>query len=269
MKLVAAVPTTPTFANLKKGTVEKMQPLVEAGAHSAGNLDEGIAASPAILVCVDNTAVTRKIFSEPGAIEALRGKILVEMSTGTPVEAQEAGQWFSDQGVRYIDGAVLAGPKTLKSATSRVIFAGPEDAYVEAEPILKVLASKAQYLGNNIRSASAMDLAWLCRQYGMFAGVSHGTAICRREGVRLDDYAEVFPDSDHAHHFIKTIDSNVLENPGATLKTWGEAFGQIRKHAEENGIDSGFPEMVSRLFDRAIEAGYGELDVAALAKTLE
>ena len=117
--------------------------------------------------------------------------------------------------------------------------------------------------------ASTLDLAWLCRSYGMFASVSHGAALCNAEGVSLDLYADVFPESDYAHDYVMAIHLDDLKQPTATLQTWGEAFNQIMKHAHRAEIDSRFPDFVSGLFDRAIKAGYGELDVAALAKILK
>lgn len=250
-------------------TPKKMQPLIQDGANGATSLLEAISASPVVLVCVDNYSVTHQIFQQDKALDALQGKILVQMSTGTTKEAEECDQWFTERGVRYIDGAVLAGPDTLNLEHGRVIFAGPEDYYRKAESVLQSLATNASYLGNNIRSASALDLAWLCRHYGMFAGVSHGAALCNAEGVSLDLYADVFPKSDYAHDYVMAIHLDELEQPTATLRTWGKAFEQIKKQAHDADIDSGFPDFVSGLFDRAIKAGYGDLDVAALAKILK
>jgi len=250
-------------------TPEKMQPLIQDGANGTTSLLDAISASPVVLVCVDNYSVTRQIFHQDEALDALYGKILVQMSTGTPKEAEESEQWFTEHGVKYIDGAVLAGPDTLNSEHGRVIFAGPEDCYRVAEPVLQSLATNARYVGEKIRSASSLDLAWLCRHYGMFVGVSHGAALCSAEGVSLDLYADVFPESDDAHDYVMAIHLDDLKQPTATLRTWGEAFNQIKKHAHDAEIDSGFPDFVSGLFDRAIKAGYGELDVAALAKVLK
>jgi 3-hydroxyisobutyrate dehydrogenase-like beta-hydroxyacid dehydrogenase len=39
--------------------------------------------------------------------------------------------------------------------------------------------------------------------------------------------------------------------------------------ARDTGINSEIPDFVSRLFKRAISAGYGEEDVAALIKVLK
>ncbi len=77
-------------------TPEKMQPLILDGANSAASLLDAISASPVVLVCVDSYSVTRQIFQQDEALDALRGKVLVQMSTGTPTDAEESEQWFTN-----------------------------------------------------------------------------------------------------------------------------------------------------------------------------
>ena len=250
-------------------TENKTATLVKEGAHGAATLAEGIAASPVILICIDNYSATRKMLEEAGVLADLEAKILVQVSTGTPGEAREMDEWISGFGVHYMDGAVLAGPETLSGPEGRIILCGPEEAWNEARSVLSTMGTHVRYLGANIRSASALDLAWLCRHYGMFAGVTHGIVICESEGVGLDQYAEVYPDSDYAHHFVRAVHRDRLDETTGTLATWGAAFGQIAKQADDAGIQSGFVDLVSGLFERGIEAGYGDLDIAALAKVLK
>ncbi len=247
---------------------EKMQPFTDRGAHGASDLVEAVKASPIILICVDNYSVTRGLLDVEDVIKNLSDRTVVQLSTGTPIEAHESAEWFNSIGAKYIDGAILAGPETLGTERAQVIFAGPEDAYLEAEYLLSSLCQKVRYLGENIRSASALDLAWLCRHYGMFAGVTHGAILCESEGVSLDLYAQVFPESDNAHGYVNTMHKKDFKNPTATLGTWGAALETISKQASDAGINSEVPEFISSLFKRAEQAGYGDEDVAALVKIL-
>ncbi len=247
---------------------EKMQPFTDRGARGALNLVEAITASPVILICVDDYSVTRSFLDVENVTKNLIDHTVVQLSTGTPLEAHESAEWFKSYGASYIDGAILAGPETLGTESAQIIFAGPEDAFAEAEYLLSSLCQTIRYLGENIRSASALDLAWLCRHYGMFMGVTHGAILCESEGVSLDLYAQMFPESDYAHDYVNTMHKKDFKNPPATLDTWGAALKIISKQASDAGINSETPEFISSLFERAAQAGYGEEDVAALIKIL-
>lgn len=247
---------------------EKMQPFTDRGAHGALNLVEAVTASPILLICVDDYSVTRSLLEVENVTNNLIDRTVVQLSTGTPLEAYESAEWFKSYGARYIDGAILAGPETLGTESAQIIFSGPEDVFAGAELLLKSLCQKIRYLGDNIRSASALDLAWLCRDYGMFMGVTHGAVLCESEGVSLDLYAQMFPESDYAHDYVNTIHNKEFENTSATLNTWGAALQNISKQAHNAGINSEIPQFISSLFDRAMQAGHGEEDVAALIKIL-
>ena len=247
---------------------EKMQPFTDKGAQGAPDIVQAISASPVVLICVDNYAVTRSLFDADSITQELNGRTVVQLSTGTPLEAHESEEWFNSHGARYIDGAILGGPESLGSESALVIFSGSEDAFLEAEYLLKSICPRIRYLDDNIRAASALDLAWLCRHYGMFMGVNHGVILCESEGVSLDLYAQMFPESDYAHRYINTIHQEDFEDTSATLRIWLSVLQIIRRQASEAGINSKTPDFIARLFEQGVQAGHGEEDVAALIKVL-
>ena len=55
---------------------------------------------------------------------------------------------------------------------------------------------------------------------------------------------------------------------GATLTVWDAALQRIRSQADDTGINSEIPDLISSLFKRAIAAGYGEEDVASIIKVM-
>ena len=113
-----------------------------------------------------------------------------------------------------------------------------------------------------------LDMAWLCRHYGMFAGVTHGALLCEAENMGLDLYAEMFPESEYAHSYVRTIYDEDFYDTSATLRTWAGALDVIHKHAVNSGINSETPAFFASQFEKALKAGYGEEDVAALIKVL-
>ena len=57
-------------------------------------------------------------------------------------------------------------------------------------------------------------------------------------------------------------------HPGASVKTWEGCIKLIQDHARFRELNSEIPDFYSDLFNRAIDSGYGEEDVASIVKVL-
>ena len=263
-------------ALLKKGlrvsvwnrTAAKAQPFAELGAVVETNLADAVRASPVILVCIDNYAVTRRILDMPDVLASLAGRILVQLSTGTPREARETQAWLKAHGVGYIDGAFLGGPHMVGTAQALTLVAGTKTVVDRCELLLKGFGGSLRYLGENIAAPNALDLAWLCQRLGLFLGLAHGVSVCEAERVDVGLYASMFPEGDRSRIFAEVVRDDAYENPPASLSIWCAAFRRILDHAQEGGISPEIPDFAAGLFERATAAGYGKEDVAALIKVL-
>jgi len=93
-------------------TAARAEPLREAGAAVAPDLATAVGASPVVLVCVDDYAVTRQLLAQSDVRPVLGGRVLVQLSTGRPQEARDLQAWISASAAEYLDGATpgLSGP---------------------------------------------------------------------------------------------------------------------------------------------------------------
>ena len=79
----------------------KADPLVARGAVRATTTAEAFSASRLVVICVlDNDAVRQLLHPLAGK---LTGRVLVNLSTGTPAEARELAGWAAGQGAEYLD----------------------------------------------------------------------------------------------------------------------------------------------------------------------
>src|SRR5687768_661543 len=79
-------------------TAARAEPLQRAGAALAPDVAAAVAAAPVVIVCVTDYASTRALL-EP---VDLRGRVLVQLSTGTPQEARETAAWAAARGAQYL-----------------------------------------------------------------------------------------------------------------------------------------------------------------------
>jgi 3-hydroxyisobutyrate dehydrogenase-like beta-hydroxyacid dehydrogenase len=247
-------------------TIAKADPLVQDGAVLAP-------ASPIVVVNVHDYPATNKILDTKEVAAALAGRILVQLSTGSPQEARDSEIWARKRGADYLDGAIQAAPSQMGRPDTPILVSGAETAFRQSEPLLKILGGNLTYLGEQIGSASAMDLATLSYIYGAILGFFHGARICEAEGFRVDDYGSIVADIapsfgeflKHEGMVIQTGDYATSESP---LRISVEATERLVQTAREARINTEFPTFTSRLFKKAMDAGYGNEEVAALIKVL-
>lgn len=248
-------------------STNKVDSLVKSGAIAAANCLEAISASPIVLICITNYADTLDLLDTPEIRAVLPGRTIVQLTTGTPLEARSAEAWHRVVGSIYLDGAILGGPHSIGKPDCMVLYAGPAEAYRRTEPVLVSLGGATRHVGEAIGSAAALDFAWLSMLYGLFLGVAHGTSICAAEGVR-GLYPTVFPTTPHAQWVAGIVDQGAYVNPGATLTTWRAALSMIQRQAMEAGMTCEVPDFAAGVLDRAIARGFGDEHIAAIAKVI-
>ena len=251
-------------------TPGKAEALVSSGAQEARSFAEALAASPVVLICIDNYASTRALLEPEGKAGHLAGRSVVSLTTGTPREAEELSAWVDAQGAGYLDGAILAGPKEIGSTTGDILISGDPVAWEVAQPFLTCLAGKVRHVGQRVGAAAGLDFAWLTMSYVQFIGVAHAANICRAQGIELQAFMDIFrADIDtgtcRLAGIIKDAD---YDHPTATLQVWGAALGHIQEQARDAGIPSDIPDFIAGYFQRAIGMGLGQQEAIAIYKTL-
>ncbi len=174
------------------------------------------------------------LFDTADVIRQLPGKIIVQLSTGSPNEARNAEAWFSSHGATYLDGAILGGPANIATPRAMILYSGSRELYDRCSGLLGVLGPGTRYVGANIGAAAAIDMAWLARHCGTFAGVAHGVLICEAEGADLEVYASLFAESDSARSMIDVISKGAYANPPATLSVWHTALRRLQEQARDS-----------------------------------
>lgn len=254
-------------------TRDKAEPLIAAGALLAPSPAAAVAASPVTVICVSDYAATQEILGTPAAADAIRDRVLVQLTTGTPQDARQASDWAMSNGARYVDGGILAWPRQMGGDSATVVVSGRGEDLAEARPILAAAAGNVLHIGEPIAGASALFAAILAYLAGRWIGFSHGALICETEGLDvvgfgtlLADMAPVLAQDDR--HMGEVVGHDRYDAPESALRTAGTDIAKLVRHAEQTGISGDFPRFAADLFGRAIEAGHGAEEHVALLKVL-
>ncbi|MFP6741381.1 MAG: NAD(P)-binding domain-containing protein [Alphaproteobacteria bacterium] len=247
---------------------DKMTPFIDDGVAAAPNVVAAISASPVILICVDSNSVADGFMRTDEVKPHLAGRTIVQLSTSTPREATDSDAWMSAEGAAYLDGAIHCGPHVIGTDRAEILLSGDKAAYDRAAGLLAGLGGDIRYLGANVRAASVLDLAAVCESFGRFMAVSHAARMCESEGIGLDELAVMYPEDSFSRRYANVIHASEFDKYTASLRIWESAVQRIRTQGRDAGINTDFPDYVARLFEKAIDAGYGEQHVMALVKIL-
>ncbi|HUQ54308.1 NAD(P)-dependent oxidoreductase [Lentzea sp.] len=156
--------------------------LAEAGASVASGVGEALSGADLVVVVLLDHLAAQEVLRGVD----VRGRALVNLTSGTPEEAREMARWAAENGAEYLHGAVYAVPQTIGTAESSINYSGSSAVH---ERWRKSLASlgKVTYLGEDAGLASGYDVAILAGMYGLLGGFLHGAALARAGGIEVGE----------------------------------------------------------------------------------
>jgi len=248
---------------------EKAESLMTEGATFFASIREAIAASPIILVCVNNYATSDSLLTTKDALASLQGRVLVQLGTGTSPQVIKSAAVFEANGVGYLDGVILGSPVFIGTPEMQILIAGNETSWQACEAILRCLAENLKYTGSNIDSAVILDLAWLSQRLGLFMGVFQGLLLCEAAGIGAEMFGQTVAADARIVKLANTVHNNEYGNPVNTVNVWYQALKHVKTQAETSGISTEVLDFIGAKFEQAIAAGHGEEDLAAVIKVLQ
>jgi 3-hydroxyisobutyrate dehydrogenase-like beta-hydroxyacid dehydrogenase len=259
-----------TMWNRSGGKAER---LILAGALAAESAAAAVAASPVTVICVSDYPATQAILQSEGMADVLAGRTIVQLSTGTPKEARDLDRWVTTQGSAYLDGAILAWPRQIGEAGTTILTSGSEDAFKQTEKLLRALAGNLTFTSSETGRSAALFAAMLSYLAGHWIGFCQGALVCEAKGISvatlgsmLGDFAPVL--GIDSRHMGDLIENGRYADPESALKTAGEDIGRLVQHAAEAGISAEVPRFAAAIFRRAIDAGHGAEEHAAIIKVM-
>lgn len=251
----------------------KSTALVALGAKAPVNTAEAIAASPVVIICLSSYAASLDVLQQPGVADVMKGRLVVQLSSGTPGHARSLDSWVRAKGARYLDGAIAAWPRQIGGPEASIIGAGPEADFALAEPLLRVLAGNVSYVGANIGHAAAITNAAMAYFAGHWIGFAQGAAISEAEGIDPATFGEMLSGigsmfADDMLKMGRAIADNRFDNAEATIKTITGDLGWLAEYAGDLGTDTAFPQLAADTFRRARDSGFGAEQHSAVVKVL-
>jgi 2-hydroxy-3-oxopropionate reductase len=127
------------------------QNLIQGGGIACASAAEVAKAADVIILMVPDTPqVETVLFGDQGVASALTaGKIVVDMSSISPIATKDFAKRINDLGCDYLDAPVSGGEVGARNAALTIMVGGPEKAFKAVMPLFEAMGKTITLVGGN------------------------------------------------------------------------------------------------------------------------
>jgi 3-hydroxyisobutyrate dehydrogenase-like beta-hydroxyacid dehydrogenase len=246
-------------------TTAKADDLVARGATLAESPAAAIGTATLVVVCVSDYDAVADVLDGP-----LDGRVVVNLTSGTPSRARALAEEVARRGGGYLDGGIMAVPEAVGTADAMLAYSGPRPLYEAHESTLDSLGT-GLHLGDDPGLSATHEMATLVLMWGMLDGFLNGAAILGTAGVSATAYLPI------ARTAIDTVagwlpgyarqaDDGTYPADDGTIDTHLAAMTHVVEESEALGVNAELPRLAKALAERAATAGHGASGYVALVE---
>ena len=235
----------------------RAEPLVAAGARSAGTVAETAAAADIAITSLPNPRAVATVV--PDLLAALpRGSLWLEMSTTDEAEMRRFADQAARKGIDVLEAPITGGANRVWSGDISILVGGDEAVFARHRPILEIMGGEVRHMGP-IGSASIVKVITNMLAFVHLWASGEALMLAKRAGV---DLAKAFhgirisSGNSFAHETEAQLVLNGSYNVGFTLDLALKDLGLALKLGRETETPLELAEAVARHFAAAAEA-YG------------
>ncbi|WP_051250673.1 NAD(P)-dependent oxidoreductase [Paenibacillus harenae] len=244
-------------------SADKADRLVGNGAVRAETVAGAIAASGMIVVCLSTYEVVRSTLM-PLETE-LTGRVIVNLTTGTPDEARLLDMWAKEKGIEYLDGAIMAVPPMIGSPNALILYGGRKELFEAYQSVLQVMGGGTTYLSEDTGVALLFDLAMLTMLYGAWYSYFHAHALLRTANISAEKFLPYA--SNWLQHLIvpmltspeaaRILDEGNYTTDVSNMTVNKLALDNIVKSSRELGVPADWLLPIQTVTEQMVARGFG------------
>ena len=125
--------------------------LLDAGAVSCASGKEVAQKSDVVITMVPDTPDVAQVLFDPGGVaEGLSpGKIVVDMSSISPIDTKSFARRIEEKGCLYLDAPVSGGEVGAKAASLTIMVGGKQEAFDKVKPLFELMGKNITLVGAN------------------------------------------------------------------------------------------------------------------------
>ena len=199
------------------------------------------------------------------------GDLIIDMGTTEATLTRTMAARIEAAGGAYVDAPVSGGTIGAENATLSIMAGGSDNAVERARPILEAMGSRVVHVG----TVGAGQVAKAANQVivGLtISAVSEALKLAERAGADPARVREALKGGFADSRILEVHGQRMINGdftPGGKCVTQRKDLDQALKLGRECGLELPTTAQVMGQYDRVIEAGFGDLDHAALIKIFD
>lgn len=255
-------------------SANKDDALVAKGATRADTVAEAVAANTLVVICLSDYEAMHQLLDPLG--DALSGKVLANLGSGTPEEAREAATWAAEHGADYLDGAIMVPPPAVGRPDAVFFYSGPTVVFESHQATLTTLGGDARYLGADPGLAVLYNMTLLGLMWSTVNGFLHAVAPVGTAKATASEFAPVAVDwflpsvvSPIITAATRQLDAGDYLGDEGTLEMNATAADHLLRASRDQGIGVEVPAFLKGLLERAIAESHGSDSYMSLIELLK
>ena len=199
-------------------------------------------------------------------------KMIIETSTITPKVARDLAADCARRGIGFVDAAIAGGVQAMAAGENTFLVGASEEDFAVAKTVLQPIASRIHFLGP-VGAGSGAKVVNNGVMHALMVVLIEAGAMAAKLEIPMEKMIEILARPDG---IMRPLEHRMRERMANADYAGGMSVSNARKDstlALETAQDLGVPLFATLAahtpYEIAAQAGYGDLDYAALAKLWE
>ncbi len=250
----------------------RVDALVATGAEAGLSCKDVAERGDIVISMVPDSPDVEKVYlGERGVLEGVGpGRLLVDMSTISPVTTVKVAKAATEKGCRMLDAPVSGGDVGAQNATLSIMVGGEPGAFEQAKPIFELLGTPTYCgpsgTGQTVKACNQIQVAL------NFVGMAEALVLGAKAGVDPEIVIKVLS---RGYAQTRVMDVRGLRiakrdfDPGFRSRFHYKDLNIIRETARAFGCCLPASALAHELFSAMQANGWGDLDHSAVIKVIE
>ncbi|ASC73524.1 6-phosphogluconate dehydrogenase, decarboxylating [Halomicronema hongdechloris C2206] len=253
-------------------TREREVTLAAAGAQRAESPQAAATGADVVITCVSDTAdVERVILAEQGVMAGAKaGAIVVDMSTISPTVTRQIAATLAERQIAMVDAPVSGGSEGAQKGTLSIMIGGEPQVVERVRPVLEAMGNTLTHVG----PIGAGQITKAINQIivaGTYWSVAEGMALGLKAGLDMERVVQAVGGGAAGSWGLTNRSGAMIRNDyplGFRVRLHRKDLDIALEAARELGVTLPMAAFVEQIETGLIAQGYGDEDVAAIARSV-
>ena len=249
------------------------QELTAAGGKACASAKEVAQKSDIIITMVPDTPdVEKALFGQSGVAEGLsRGKIVIDMSSISPIETKQFAKRINGLGCEYVDAPVSGGEVGAKNAALTIMVGGNQATFDKVKPVFELMGKNITLVGGNGDGQTCK----VCNQIIValnIEAVSEALVFASKAGADPAKVRQALMGGFAASRILEVHGERMIKrtfDPGFRIELHQKDLSLALAGARAMGLSLPNTATAQQLFNSCVASGGAKWDHSAMVRALE